>query len=112
MMQQVLQRFLARRDLLRMGLGTTAGIAGAAALNRAGIANSLHPEVGAGGHDGDIGGDLGGQPADGPRCAAQPAARVAEGRGLGADAVAGAADEGGVDLTDGLSGGVSEVERR
>ncbi len=50
MIQQVLQRFLARRDLLRIGIGTTAGIAGAAALNRAGVANSLYRGMDAGVH--------------------------------------------------------------
>ena len=59
-------------------------------------------EVGACGDDGDAGGYLGGQPADGPRCAAQSASRVAEGGGMGTDAASGADDEGGVDLTDAL----------
>ena len=50
MMQHVLQRLLARRDLLRIGIGTTAGIAGAAALNRAGVANPLYRERDASAH--------------------------------------------------------------
>ena len=50
MFQRHFQRFLARRDLLRMGLGTTAGIAGAAALNQAGVANTLYRRIEAGVH--------------------------------------------------------------
>lgn len=48
MIQQVLQRFLARRDLLRFGLGATTGIAGAAALKRTGFAISSSEKSGAG----------------------------------------------------------------
>lgn len=47
MFQRHFQRLLARRDLLRMGLGTTAGLAGAAALNRVGVADTTYTGMGA-----------------------------------------------------------------
>ena len=47
MFPQVVQRLLARRDFLRMGVGTTAGVAGAAVLSRAGSAHPQHTGVGA-----------------------------------------------------------------